>query len=151
MPGTELEDGKPRLPLNRSFFRVFFWKTFTIHIQDITFGIIFSLLFEKPFYHVHSPSATDKKDYFLEQAGETKTLAGISADTTSPHFFCNTQGRSLHSHQIQLGALNLRLTATTIAKVFPIGGETLRRLMGTQRDPIEAGDGGDGSEVFLQL
>lgn len=151
MPGTELEDRKPRLSLNRSFFRVLLRKTFAIHIRDITCGIIFSLLFENLLY----PSATDKKDYFLEQAGETNTLTGISADTAFPCFFCNpphlTQGRSLCSltrSSLELGALNSRLTATTIARVFPRGREALGRLTETQRDPIEAGD---GSEVFLEL
>lgn len=57
-----------------------------IHIRDITFGIIFSPLFEKPFYHVRYTSVTDKREYFLQQAREPKILTGITVDTAPPCF-----------------------------------------------------------------
>ena len=90
MPGTELDDRSPQLLLNQPNqpsvlrVRVFLRETSAIRIQGITFGIILPLLFEKPFYHVRYTSATDKREYFLEQVREVKTFTGMAVDTTSP-------------------------------------------------------------------
>lgn len=108
-----------------------------IHIRDITFGIIFSPLFEKPFYHVRYTSATDKREYFLQQARELKILTGITVDIAPPCFPeiypvllvlhkgdpCTLSPDKAWSRE---SALNSRLTATTIAKVFTKGREALR-------------------------
>lgn len=144
MPGTELDDRSPQLSLKQQnqssapLFRVFLWETFAIYIRDITFGIIFSLLFEKPFYHIRYTPATDKREYFLEQARELKTLTGITVDTTSPCFpEVHPEPLVLHRgdpctlspdpSRSRESALNSRLAATTIAKVFTKGGGSTQK------------------------